>query len=77
MRSASFAGEPGLHFHLRPRWTTLPPAGTKPEEWTWIRAHLLLGAARLARQRFQLADPWTYVTAACFLVWTAVILLGL
>jgi hypothetical protein len=67
----------GAPLDLRPRWTTLPPAGTKPEEWTWIRAHLLLGAARLARQRFQLADTWTYVTAACFLVWTAVILLGL
>jgi len=61
----------------RPRWLTLPPAGTNPEEWTWIRAHLLLGAARLARYRLQRADTWTYVTAAGFLVWTSVILLGL
>jgi hypothetical protein len=61
----------------RPRWLMLPPLGSDPEEWTWIRAHLLLGAARLARYRLQRADTWTYVTAAGFLVWTAVILLGL
>lgn len=61
----------------RAKWLTLPPLGTNPEEWTWIRAHLLVGAARLARYRIQLADTWTCVTAACFLVWTAVIILGL
>jgi hypothetical protein len=61
----------------RPRWLTLPPLGANPEEWTWIRAHLLVGAARLARYRLQRADTWTYVTAAGFLAWTAVILLGL
>jgi len=61
----------------RAGWLTLPPAGTDPEEWTWTRAHLLLGAARLARRRAQLADTWTYVTAACFGVWIVMILLGL
>ena len=60
----------------RPTWLTLPPVGTNPEEWTWIRAHLLVGAARLSRYRLQRADTWTYVTAAAFLVWTAVLLLG-
>ncbi len=40
-------------------------------------AHLLLGAARLARRRTQMADTWTYIAAACFLIWTVVILLGL
>lgn len=61
----------------RAGWLTLPPTGTDPEEWTWTRAHLLLGAARLARRRAQLADTWTYVTAACFGVWIVMILLGL
>ena len=61
----------------RPMWLTLPPVGTNPEEWTWIRAHLLVGAARLSRYRLQRADTWTYVTAAGFLVWTAFLLLGL
>jgi hypothetical protein len=37
----------------------------------------LLGAARMTRCRIQLADTWTYVTAAFFLIWTAVVLLGL
>ena len=61
----------------RARWLTLPPLGADPGEWTWTRALLLLGAARLARYRIQLADTWTYITAAGFLVWTMIILLGL
>jgi hypothetical protein len=67
----------GAPLDSRPRWLTVPPAGTSPQEWTWARAHLLLGAARQARYRIQLADTWTYVTGAYFLLWTAVILLGL
>ena len=66
----------GAPLDPRARWLTLPLEGDSGE-WTWIRAHLLLGAARLARYRIQLADTWTYVTAAFFLVWTAIILLGL
>jgi len=61
----------------RAGWLTLPPAGSDPQEWTWARAHLLLSAARLARRRTQVADTWTYIAAACFLLWTVVILLGL
>ncbi len=41
-----------------------------------MRAHLLLGTARLARCRVQRADTWTYLTAACFMVWTVAVLLG-
>lgn len=61
----------------RAGWLTLPALGANPDQWTWSRAHLLLGAARLARHRVQLADTWTGVTVACFLVWTTAILLGL
>jgi hypothetical protein len=67
----------GAPLDPRARWLTLPPAGTDPEEWTWTRAHLLLGATRLARSRIQLAETWTYVTAACFMVWTVTVFLGL
>jgi len=67
----------GAPIDPRAGWLTLPPAGTDPEEWTWTRAHLLLGAARLARRRVQLADTWTYLTAAFFGVWIVVVLLGL
>jgi hypothetical protein len=61
----------------RAGWLTLPPTGADPEEWTWTRAHLLLGAARLSRRRAQTADTWTYVAAAYFGVWIVVVLLGL
>lgn len=61
----------------RAQWLTLPPVGANAEEWTWIRAHQLLGAARLARQRVQFADTWTYATAAYFVLWTTVIIIGL
>jgi hypothetical protein len=67
----------GAPLDPRAGWLTLPPAGADPEEWTWTRAHLLLGAARLARRRAQIADTWTYIAAAYFLVWIVVILLGL
>ncbi|HWG62684.1 MAG TPA: hypothetical protein VG253_13320, partial [Streptosporangiaceae bacterium] len=43
-------------------WVTLPPVGADPAVWTWNRAYLLLGAARLARYRMQFADTWTYFT---------------
>lgn len=61
----------------RAAWLTLPALGANPDQWTWSRAHLLLGAARLARYRIRLADTWTCVAVACFLAWTAVIFLGL
>ena len=60
----------------RAAWLTLPPVGAHLDEWSWTRAHLLLGAARLARHRVQLADTWTYVTASCFVVWTAIVIIG-
>jgi hypothetical protein len=67
----------GAPLDPRPRWLTLPPPEDSPEEWAWTRAHLLLGAAHMTRSRIQLADTWTYVTAAFFLIWTAVVLVGL
>jgi hypothetical protein len=66
----------GAPLDPRAGWLSLPPTGADRHEWTWARAHLLLGAARLARRRSQVADTWTYITAAYFLIWTIVILLG-
>jgi hypothetical protein len=66
----------GAPLDTRPRWVTLPPVGADPTEWTWNRAYLLLGAARLARYRMQFADTWTYFAGGCFLAWTVVIILG-
>jgi hypothetical protein len=67
----------GAPLDPRAPWLTVPPHGAHPEAWTWIRAHMLVGAARMARYRIQLADTWTCVAAACFLVWMAIIGLGL
>ena len=66
----------GAPLDTRPPWISLPPVGADPEQWTWIRAHLLVGAARLARERAQLADTWTCLTAGYFLIWTVIIVIG-
>lgn len=67
----------GAPLDPRAGWLTLPPVGADPAEWTWNRAYLLLGAARLARYRMRFADTWTYLTGCYFLAWTAIIILGL
>jgi hypothetical protein len=58
----------------RARWLTMAP----PEEnvGAWARVNLLLGAARIRRERIHLVDTWTFITAACFLAWTVTVLLG-
>ena len=66
----------GAPLDPRPGWVSLPPVGADPAEWTWNRALLLLGAARLARYRMRLADTWTYFTGGCLLAWTAIIILS-
>lgn len=67
----------GAPLDPRPEWVTLPPVRASPADWTWDRAYLLLGAARLARYRMRYADTWTYVAGGCFLVWSALVILGL
>jgi hypothetical protein len=61
----------------RVRWLTLPTMEDSSAEWNWARVNLLLGAARIRQERIHLADTWTFITAALFLVWTAAIFLGL
>jgi hypothetical protein len=84
-----WAGRPVLHalsehrwktgapLDPRARWLTLPPVGSSGEEWTWTRAHLLLGGARLAMYRIHLAGTWTIAAAVFFLVCTGALVLGL
>jgi hypothetical protein len=66
----------GAPLDPRPGWVTLPPAGADPADWTWHRALLLVGAARLARHRMLFADTWTYLAGGYFLAWSVVIMLG-
>jgi hypothetical protein len=63
----------GTPLDPRPRWLNLPSIDATPQEWTWIRAHLLLGAARIRMTRVQSALTWTFITAVLFLAWTTMI----
>jgi hypothetical protein len=60
----------------RVRWLSLPPSGPGAAAWDWTSVNLLLGAVRIRCERVQLADTWTFVTAAVFGVWTALIFLS-
>ena len=66
----------GAPVDLRVRWMTVPPAEENTDAWNWARVNLLLGAARIRRERIHLVDTWTFVTGACFLAWTMAVLLG-
>jgi hypothetical protein len=59
----------------RVRWLTLPPMEGGQAAWNWTQVNLLLGAARIRRERVHLADTWTFIAAAAFGVWTAVLFL--
>ncbi len=58
----------------RARWLTMVPS--EGNVGAWARVNLLLGAARIRRERIHLVDTWTFITAACFLAWTVTVLLG-
>jgi hypothetical protein len=66
----------GAPVDTRVRWLTLPSIEDSEAAWTWTRVNLMLSAARIRRERIHLADTWTFITAACFLVWTVSVLLG-
>jgi hypothetical protein len=66
----------GAPLDPRAPWLSVPPVGDHLDEWTWTRAHLLIGAARMARYRVQRADTWVYITASYFAVWTVIVIVG-
>jgi hypothetical protein len=67
----------GAPLNPRVRWLSAPSVEDSAAAWDWARVNLMLGAARVRRERIHLADTWTFITVACFLVWTvAVLLLG-
>lgn len=66
----------GAPLDPRAGWLTVPPADADQAEWSWNRAHLLVGAARLARYRMLFADTWTYLAGGFFLALTVVLVLG-
>lgn len=65
----------GAPLNPKARWLSLPPITASPQEWTWVRAHLLLGAARLRMERTQAALNWAFITIGLFAAWTATVFL--
>jgi hypothetical protein len=66
----------GAPLDPRVRWLRPPAAEDDEGGWSWARVNMMLGAARVRRERIQLAEIWTFITVACFLFWTAAVLLG-
>lgn len=66
----------GAPLDPRVRWLSTPSVGDGEATWSWAHVNMMLGAARVRRERIQLADTWTFITVACFLLWTATVLLG-
>ncbi len=66
----------GAPLDPRVRWLAMPSVEDSEAAWSWARVNLMLGAARIRRERLHLADTWTFITVACFLAWTVAVLLG-
>src|ERR1700747_2635031 len=66
----------GAPLDPRVRWLSTPPVGDGEAGWSWAHVNMVLRGARVRRGRIQLADTWTFIAVACFLLWTATVLLG-
>jgi len=66
----------GAPLDPRVRWLSTTTADDSEAAWSWTQVNMMLGAARVRRERIQLAETWTFITVACFLLWTAAVLLG-
>jgi hypothetical protein len=66
----------GAPLDPRVRWLSTPSIEDSEAAWSWARVNMMLGAARVRRERIELADTWTFITVACFLLWTAAVLAG-
>jgi hypothetical protein len=64
----------GAPLDPRARWLHLPSIDATPQEWTWVRAHMLLGAARIRMTRVQSALTWSFITIGLFLAWTVLVI---
>jgi hypothetical protein len=70
---SDFRWRTGAPVDPRVRWLSVPSAADSEAAWNWTRVNLLLSAARARRERLHLADTWTFVAMAVFVVWTAVL----
>jgi hypothetical protein len=58
------------------RWLSTLSDEDSEAAWSWAQVDMMLGAARVRRERIQSAETWIFITVACFLLWTATVLLG-
>ena len=65
----------GAPLDPRVRWLSTTAASDNSAAWSWGQVNMMIGAARVRRERIQLAETWTFITVACFLLWTAAVLL--
>ena len=66
----------GAPLDPRVRWLSMPSDEDSEAAWDWTRVNMMLGAARIRRERTHIADTWMFITIACFLIWTVTVLLG-
>src|SRR5437667_9711178 len=66
----------GAPLDPRVRWLSTPTVEDTEAAWSWAHVNLMLGAARVRRERIQRSETWTFITVACFLLWTATVLLA-
>ena len=66
----------GAPLDPRVRWLSTLSVEDSEAAWSWAQVDMMLGAARVRRERIQSAETWTFITVACFLLWTAAVLLG-
>ena len=52
----------GAPLDPRVRWLSTPTAGDSQAAWSWTRVNMMLGAARVRRERIQQAGTWKRLT---------------
>ena len=55
----------GAPLDPRVRWLSTPTGGESSVAWSWGHVNMMIGAARIRRERIQLAETWTFITVAC------------
>jgi hypothetical protein len=66
----------GAPLDPRVRWLSTLSVEDSEAAWSWAQVDMMLGAARVRWERIQSSETWTFITVACFLLWTAAVLLG-
>src|SRR5207248_2810214 len=55
----------GAPLDPRVRWLSTPSIGDSEAAWSWAQVNMMLGAARIRRERVQSAGTWTLIAVMC------------